>query len=66
MRKLSDINFNYTFRLKPDLSRSVSSKNPDQTKIILKTFQFTKHVQHMCYLSFVLQNLKLKTEVFID
>ena len=56
MRNLSGINFKYTDRLhlvlseftlqKFDLSRSTSSKNTDQIKIILIRSQFTDYVQH--------------------
>ena len=84
MRKLSGINFNFTYRLhlvlviRIWLSRSTSSKNPDQTKIILISsnllimfntkyyIKYSSKYTNSCYIFFFLHNFKLKTEVIIN
>ena len=90
VRTFSGVNINHTYWLvcssyqnllweKVDLSRSASSKNPDQIKIILICSQFIEYgnnikyyIKHsskytnFCYLFSLLHNSKLITEVNTD
>ena len=81
--KLSGINFNYSYRLhlvlpeftrqKCHLSGSARSKNPDQIKIILISFQFihdiqrrkNPHVIHRDLVSWVARNQELGVRNYV-